>query len=391
MGRGRRVVYVATSDQSLRTFLRDPMRRLRDAGFDVHAVCSTSPAPPEALEADLGLPVHDLPLHRRVAPLADLRSVVSLVWRLRRLRVDLVHAHTPKGGLVGMLAAWVARVPARVYTVHGLAHHTRAGWRRRALVASERLSCRLADRVFCVSPSLREALLREGLCTEAKLEVLGNGSAAGVDPTRFDRTPDVVVAAARVREVVGIPTDAPVLGFVGRFAADKGLVELAGAWESLADRFPDWHLLLVGEHDPADPVPEAVRAGLAARPRVHHAGWQPDVVAHLATMDLLVLPTYREGFGLVLIEAAALGVPTVASAVTGCVDAVVDGTTGLLVAPRDVDALVAALDLTMGDPALRAALGEAGRQWAVEAFDPEVIWTGLLAEYERLLGVAVPT
>ena len=108
MGVTRRVAYVATSDQSLRTFLRDTMWRLRDEGFDVHAVCSTGPVPPAALEADLGLPVHDLPLHRRIAPLADVRSVLALAWRLRRLRVDLVHAHTPKGGLVGMLAAWRA-------------------------------------------------------------------------------------------------------------------------------------------------------------------------------------------------------------------------------------------------------------------------------------------
>jgi glycosyltransferase involved in cell wall biosynthesis len=390
MTSARRVVYVATSAQSLRTFLRDPMHRLRDAGFDVHGVCSTGSVPPETLEADLGLPVHDLPLHRRVAPLADVRSVLALAWRLRRLQVDLVHAHTPKGGLVGMLAAWVARVPARVYTVHGLAHHTRRGWRRRMLVASERLSCRLADRVLCVSPSLRDAVLTERLCSEAKLEVLGNGSAAGVDSTRFDRSPDVVVATARIRAVLGIPAAAPVVGFVGRFATDKGLEELAAAWARLAERFPDWHLLLVGEHDPSDPVPADVLAALESDPRVHHAGWQPDVVAHVATMDLLALPTRREGFGLVLIEAAALGVPTVASAVTGCVDAVVDGTTGLLVPPGDVDALVGALDRVMGDPGLRAALGEAGRRWAVEAFDPELIWSGLLAEYRRLLD-PVPT
>jgi glycosyltransferase involved in cell wall biosynthesis len=382
---GKRIVYVATSPLSLRTFLRDPLRRLRDAGHDVHAVCTGGAAEIADLAGELGVEVHAVPMHRRIDPLADVRAVLVLRRVLRRLRPDLLHAHTPKGGLVGMLAASLAAVPARCYTVHGLARDTRTGWRRALLIGSERLTCGLAHRVFCVSHSLRSELVEGGMCAPDKVEVLGHGSVAGVDPDRFARSPDVERSVVDVRRSLRIPPGDRILGYLGRLTRDKGVVELAEAWPELARAHPTWHLLLVGEYDETDPVPGAVRQRLSDDPRVHHVGWQPDVVPYLAAMDVLTLPTHREGFGLVLIEAAALGVPTVAGKVIGVVDAVVDGKTGLLVPPRDAAALRRTLDQVMADAGLRASLGAAGRQWAVESFGPDDLWQRLLEEYERLL------
>jgi glycosyltransferase involved in cell wall biosynthesis len=176
-----------------------------------------------------------------------------------------------------------------------------------------------------------------------------------------------------------------VAGYVGRLVTDKGIAELWQAWTVLRERHPDLHLLLVGPFEDTDPVPPAVRQGLETDPRVHLAGMDWNTPPLYAAMDLLVLPTYREGFPNVLLEGASMGLPVVATRVPGCVDAVRDGETGTLVPARDPAALAAALDAYVADPALRRARGRAGRARVAAEFRQEVVWEGIFAEYDRLL------
>ncbi len=381
------VVHVMTVPVSL-GFLRGQPAFMRARGIDLQAV--TSPGPElEAWGRAEGVPVHAVEMPRRISPLQDLAALWRLARLLRRLRPDLVHAHTPKGGLLGMMAAALAGVPARLYHIRGLPYAAAAGRRRHLLRTTERISCGLAHRVLAVSRSMRDLAVGDGLCPAGKIDVLCGGSGNGVD-ARGRFSPATPEAAAAARAALGLPAGAPVIGFVGRLVRDKGVVELAEAWRALRDDFPGAHLLLAGPEEAQDAVPPAVLAALRADPRVRFLGMVRDTPRAYAAMDLVALPTYREGFPNVALEAGAMGLPIVATAVPGCTDAVVDGTTGILVPAGDAGALAAGLRRYLADPALRAAHGGAGRARVLAEFRQEAIWEALAAEYAALARHPLP-
>jgi glycosyltransferase involved in cell wall biosynthesis len=236
---------------------------------------------------------------------------------------------------------------------------------------------------------VREVAIADGICEPEVIHVLCGGSINGVDTTRLAPAGPSERAAARVAAM--IPPDAVVLGYVGRVVRDKGWVELATAWRALRDRFPAAHLLVVGPFESTDPVPDDVVELLGTDPRIHHVGFQLNPAPFYAAMDALVLPTYREGFPVVPLEAAAMGLPVVATCVPGCIDAVVDGVTGTLVAPRDAGRLIEAVASYLEDPQLRADHGANARDRAVRDFSQRALWDETLALYRRLLGeIATP-
>jgi glycosyltransferase involved in cell wall biosynthesis len=344
----------------------------------------------DAVERTTGVTVEAVPMARRITPLQDLIAIARIVRRLRRRRPHIVHAHTPKGGLLGMIAAWVARTPVRVYDVWGLPYMTATGLRRVLLLWSERVSCALAHRVLSVSHSLRDVAIEDRVCRADKITVFLHGSGHGVDATgRFDPQR---LASARddTRDRLGIPRDAVVLGFVGRIVRDKGIVELADAWIRLRDRYPNLHLLIAGRFEPQDPVPPLVEATLRGDSRVHLAGWSTDTPPLYAAMDVVTLPTYREGFPNVPLEAASMALPVVATRVPGCVDAVEDGVTGTLVPARDAAALADAIAAYVDDPDRREAHGKAGRVRVLRDFRREPLWEALHDEYDHLLRARLP-
>jgi glycosyltransferase involved in cell wall biosynthesis len=386
------LLHVTTVPMTL-AFLNGQVGYMMERGFRVHAVSSPGAELARFGHAH-GIPVSAVRMARRITPLADLGAVAELIGIMRRERPLVVHAHTPKGGLLGMIAATLARVPVRIYQMRGLPVEGAVGLRRRLLWWTERVACSLAHQVICVSPSLRETAIREGISPPERIRVLAGGSGNGVDAEgRFN--PDKVGADARteVRRRFGIPARATVIGFVGRIVRDKGMVELAQAWRGLRARNPDAHLLLVGPFEPQDPVPAETERTFREDERVHVAGEDWNTPPLYAAMDLVVLPTYREGFPNVPLEAAAMGLPVVATRVSGCVDAVEDGVTGVLVAAREVPQLEAALQAYLSDASLRERHGAAGRERVRRSFRQQVIWSSLFGEYARLLaerGLAAP-
>lgn len=379
-----RLVHVTTVPDSL-AFFHGQVGYLKARGVDVWALSS----PGEMLDqfaTDEDIPVHGLAMARRITPLRDLATTARL-WRwLREVRPDIVNAHTPKAGLLGMLGAWLARVPVRVYHLHGLPLMTATGLKRQLLRWTERVSCLLADQVLCVSASLRSVALAEGLCQPDKIKVLHHGSIKGVDAeTAFNPAFLVGSVRAATRTRYGIPLEAEVIGFVGRVVRDKGLVQLVESWQTLSAERRQLHLLVVGPFEPQDPLPLEAEELLRTDSRIHLTGMQTDTPPLYAAMDVVVLPTYREGFGEVAIEAAAMELPVVASSVAGCVDAVQDGVTGTLVPPRDSAVLTEAIRGYLLDPDLRRRHGVAGRERVLREFRPEDIWDALYTEYTRLL------
>lgn len=384
-GRNPSVLHVTTVPMTLR-FVAGHVAHAKRKGFEVHALSS----PGEALDAfgrEMQIPVHPAAMSRRITPLGDLAALWRIVQVIRRVRPTIVDAHTPKGGLLAMMAATLCRVPVRIYHQHGLPLMTATGLRQRLLRMTERIACRLAHQVICISESLREVLVAEGLCPPERIKVLGHGSIDGVEAGEtFNPVRVSTAAAQRVRARYQIPEDALVIGFVGRIVRDKGLIELTASWRVLREEFPSLHLLVAGPFESQDPIPADVEATLRSDPRIHLAGLVHEMASLYRALDLLVLPTYREGFGASLLEAGAMELPVVATRIPGCVDAVRDGETGLLVPVRDADALIAAIRVYLGDPELRRRHGANGRDRALRQFDPGTIREGLFQEYLRLLG-----
>lgn len=349
--------------------------------MEVHAISSPGPWL-EDFGRQEGIPVHGIPMRRAISPCADLTALCRLIRFFHRIRPTIVHAHTPKAGLLAMMAAWISWVPIRIYHVHGLPCLTARGWKRHLIQWGERLTCRLAHRVCCVSHSLRQVVIGLRICPARKSLVFHHGSINGVDA---ERTYHPLQFGPELREQVRtqchVPGNALVLGFVGRLVVDKGVAELAEAWGELRDRFPNLHWIVVGATEEHDRLPAKLNTILTSDPRIHLVGFQWDPSPYYAIMDVLALPTYREGFGLVAIEAAAMGIPVVASRVEGCLDSVQDDTTGTLVPVQDVPALTQAVSRYLSDTHLRKQHGDAGRKRVRRRFRREDIWNATLAEY----------
>lgn len=379
-----KLLHITTVPMSL-TFLRGQVGFLKARGFSVEALSSPGEDLDEFGRRE-GVPVHAVPMVRRITPLRDLAAVIKIRRVIRRTRPTIVHAHTPKGGLLGMLAAATTGTRVRVYQMRGLPFVTARGIRRALLRFTEKLSCRMAHVVLCNSQSMRQVAIEARLCSPERIKVLAGGSGNGVDACgRFDPDRQGLESRAKTREALGIPPESLVVGFVGRIVQEKGIGELERAWRSLRDDYPAAHLLIVGPFETRDPVPGRSVERLQADPRVRLTGMEWNIAPLYAAMDIVVLPTYREGFPNVPLEAAAMRLPVVATNVPGCVDAVDDGRTGTLVPPRDSDALARAMRAYLDDSNLRRVHGDAGRDRVLLDFRQEAIWEALHAEYRRLL------
>jgi glycosyltransferase involved in cell wall biosynthesis len=378
-----RILYVIT-DEISSVFLRGQLAHIRTAGFEVHVAVRTTPES-AAARFDDGVVVHPVPFVREPSPLADLRAFIGLVRLVRRLRPRLVNASTPKAGLLGTIAAFVCRVPVRVYVVRGLRWETVTGAGGALLRLLDRVAVRCATQVLGNSASLLTTMRERGVLPANRGLVLGRGSGNGVDVPRFARVaPHDERTAARQR--LGIDEHHIVIGFVGRFTNDKGIADLVGVLDhEFADR-PEVRLLLVGGPETGDPVAADVLARIADDDRIVAPGWVTDTATVYPAMDVLAFPSAREGLPNVVLEAQASGLPVVAYAATGTVDAMDDGVTGVLVPVGDARALGAALARLVDDAAERERLGAQAARFVTEHFDRTVVWQRLVDAYRTWLG-----
>ena len=381
-----KIAYITTIPVTQWSFLNGQNNHMKSMGFELHAISSPGPELEQLVERD-GVIAHPVFISRTISPLRDLRTLFFLYLTLRRIRPTIVHVSTPKAALLGSIAAWLARVPVRVYLIRGLLTENAQGAKRSLFRWLECLTARLCHSTICVAPSLLEFARAEGILGSRQGLVLANGMSNGIDPNRFN--PATVEAThlslpGRGHSHGRKPTE--IIGFVGRLARDKGIEEIHNAWTALRDEFPNIVLLLVGPWEKEDRVPAAVRRMLESDSRVVLVGHVADVAAYYKAMDLFVFPSHgTEGFPNAPMEAACMGLPVIATAVVGCVDAVVNDITGMLVPPRDAAALAMAIRRYLRDPELRQRHGLAGRERVLREFRPEAIRQALYQEYVRLL------
>jgi glycosyltransferase involved in cell wall biosynthesis len=355
------------------------LRTLREAGFRVTLVSS----PGELLTrtaAQEGVESIAIPMRREMAPAADLLSLLRLCRLLWRLKPEMTEFSTPKAGLLGSMAAMLCGVPARVYFLRGLRMETSTGFTRRVLLAAERLAAACSHAVLCNSESLRNQALALGVASESKLRLLGKGSSNGVDVERFSPGPGIL------RARLGLPSHAPVVGFVGRLTLDKGLPELVEAFDAILAVRPQAHLLLVGWFDTAeDALDCALRSRIKNHPRIHLTGYVDDTAPYYRAMDVMVLPTWREGFPNVVLEASASGIPVVTTICTGSRDAVVPEVTGLLIPPGYPAAISEAVLELLNNPERRCRMGKAARTWVLQNYVKDRVLGLTVRCYKSLL------
>lgn len=328
-----------------------------------------------------GITLMPIPIVRPISPLRDLLALFVL-WRLfRRERFDIVQSMSPKAGLLSAVAGRVAGVPIRIHWITGQIWGNKRGLMRVLLKTMDRITARCATNLLADSPSQVKFLVEENNCASKQVEVLGSGSTCGVDMSRFH--PDPVVRA-RVRKSLGIPDDATIALFLGRKQPEKGIPELCEAFLSASKACPKIHLLMVGPDEAG--MEEFVRNTLA--PVADNLSWIgltsiPE--EYLVASDFLVLPSHREGFGSVVIEAAACGIPSIGTNIYGLSDAIIDGETGILVPIRNTIALEVAIKRLALDACERVKMGERAIARVSEKFSQEVLVNALLDYYSRLL------
>lgn len=375
---------ITTVPVSLKLLLNGQLAFFKKNGFDVLAVSAGGPEV-ASLTAE-GIPHRAVSMTRMITPLRDLISLARLLIIIRKFRPSIVHTHTPKAGLLGMLAAWLCRVPLRLHTVAGLPLMEARGLKRTLLVATERITYACATNVYPNSKALAD-YITGNVSPATALKVIGNGSSNGIDTAYFSSSAQLQESASLIRQRYGIAKHDVVFSFVGRIVRDKGVGELIEAFRTLRPTGGNRiFLLLVGpfEQD-LDPLKKEHFDFLKSDSRVILPGFQTDVRPWLLASDVFVFPSYREGFPNVVLQACSLEVPCVVSDINGCNEIIRHGETGLIVPVKYPMALAAAMEKLMADPGLRKQLARNARTFVVENFDQQFVWNELLNEYRRLL------
>lgn len=379
-----RLLRITTVPISLTTLLKGQPEFFASHNFDVHTVSAPGPEVEQLRKA--GIRHEVVAMTRKITPLQDLWALLKLIQVIRRFKPDIVHTHTPKAGLLGMLAAWSCRVPVRMHTIAGLPWMESRGARRWLLKKMEWLTYFCSTCVYPNSNALRDFLLAEFNFNPDRVKIIGRGSSNGIDSTYFTRGAISPENIQGIRSKYGISSGDVVFCFVGRMVRDKGVIELVSAFERLTGDQKRW-LLLVGHREPdLDPLPAQTLQAIKVNPAIIEAGFQADVRPWLAASDVFVFPSYREGFPNVVMQAACMELPCVVSDINGCNEIIQHGQSGLIVPVRNVDALADSMNALAADKTRARDMGIAGRAFVKTNFDQQVVWQELLREYNRHLG-----
>ena len=382
----KKVCLIATMPSLVYMFSRDYISYLRDRGWEVTVM--TAPGQKGFGSRDYVQELRDrgakfvfISMKREPAFFGDIFVFLRMWWFFLWHRFDVIHASHPKTMLLGTFAAFFAFQPNRIITVRGRAYENMQGIKRRIFVWLDRFTCFFAKKTIVVSHSLRDAMLRDGIGSPGSLTVIQHGSSQGCDVEAF--SPERVDArdVAEMRKQCHFDEQAKVVLFAGRLRQDKGIVELVRAFVDLAKDFPEWRLLLVGHEETASNIGEHTREFIRTHSAIHQIDWYSELKVVYAMSDIFVLPSWREGFPNVVLEASAMMLPVITTDAVGAVDSIVDGETGFLIPARNREELEKRIRQLMADESLRQTFGQNGRRRVASDFVPKIIWDHLYEIY----------
>lgn len=378
----KKILHVVNIPFVIPYFLGEQLLFFRQKGYEEYIVCTPSDELKE-LSQKYKFEYKIVDVLRKISLWKDLYSVFRVARYIRRRNIDIVTGHTPKGALIAMLAAYVMRVPIRIYFRHGLVYETSLGLKRKLLIAIDRLAARLATKVVCVSPSVCQRSLEDKLNSAYKQILLSKGTCNGIDVERFCKSNIKEQQLFSLRNELGINASDFVIGFTGRLVKDKGIIELIQAFLQLQNKYSDLVLLLVGMLEERDALPYEVVEVIKGNSHIINTGYVENATIeyYYALMDVFVLPSYREGFPTSVLEASAMELPIITTKATGCVDSIIENETGIFV-EHDFSDLATAIDSLYHDEKLRFHYGQMGRKFVVNSFEQHIIWREIEKLYQ---------
>jgi glycosyltransferase involved in cell wall biosynthesis len=378
-----KLLRTATVATSLDILLKGQLRFLQNH-FEVVAVSGNDTHLQTVKERE-GVTVIDVPMARKINVLFDLISLFRLYRTLKKEKPTLVHSITPKAGLLTMTAAWLARVPIRMHTFTGLVFPTQQGLMKKILITTDKIVCKMATHVYPEGQGVKNDLVSFQI-TSKPLKVLANGNVNGIDTAYFATHHFSDNDKQSLRKEWNIQSEDLVFIFVGRLVGDKGINELITAFTEINTHNKTAKLLLVGpyEHE-LDPLTETTLDAIYENTNIITTGFQDDIRPFLAISDVFVFPSYREGFPNVVMQAGAMGLPSIVTDINGSNEIIQHNHNGSIIPTKDTSALTHAMQQLIDNPTLRQSLAQNSRQSITSRYEQQVVWDALLAEYQMLI------
>ncbi|GIJ97702.1 glycosyl transferase family 1 [Capnocytophaga stomatis] len=373
---------VTTVPISLKVLLKGQHRFMSQKGFEVIGISSKGQALCD-VQKEEGIKIKELKMTRTISPFQDLKSLLNFYKLCKKEKPLIVHSHTPKAGIIGMLGAKLAGVPIRLHTVAGLPLMEAKGIKRKILDSVEKLTYACATAVYPNSKGLYDFILKNKYTSEDKLKVIANGSSNGVNTSFFSPQQVSEEQKNTLKKELNIQPDDFVFIFVGRLVGDKGINELTEAFSSL--NIDNVKLLLVGPMEKElDPLKEKTLHEIEKNHSIISVGYQKDVRPFFAISDLLVFPSYREGFPNVVMQAGAMGLPSIVTNINGCNEIIIEGENGTIIPVKNVEELKKQMESLSTDKVRYNKLKENSRKMIANRYEQSVVWEALLEEYKKL-------
>lgn len=375
-----KIIRTSTIPLSLNIFYKGFFQELEREGYEVVAVSSPG-SDLDEIQAREGIRTIAVPMERSISPLKDIRSLYKLVKTIKKEKPLLIHSITPKAGLLTMAAGWLCRVPIRLHTFTGLVFPSATGLKKQILKLTDRLTCAFATHITPEGEGVKRDLINNCI-TRKPLEVLGFGNIKGIDSSYFD--PNLESVRKRAEEIVeeGVFT----FIFIGRIASEKGVGEMVRSFKKIHDIYPATRLILIGWNEADTPeLKKLIETGDTGRNGIKYAGYQKDIRPWLAASDVLILPSYREGFPNSVIEGGAMGLPSIVTDINGANEIITHEVNGLIIPPRNENALFKAMLSLITDDKLRKTLSDNARPMIISRFEQKFVRDCLKSQYKNLL------